>query len=210
MEKSINLEFRKATVYDDLFEISELLYMTDQYIYPYWFGDLDTCKKELSVLIKQDRFFFNVNNLYIMLDKLKNKIIGVVCVVDKNVDLSYDYSKLEKINARYNFTINNYVKELIKEVNEAEFVYISNVCVHPDYRGKHIGSMMLKKIIDIYKSKYFNEIVLDVLSDNLGAINLYKNMGFEQISKIFKGFNGPLLEKPDVFSMKVKLKQEIE
>ena len=69
---------------------------------------------------------------------------------------------------------------------------------------------MRKKIIDIYKSKYFNEIVLDVLSDNLGAINLYKNMGFEQISKIFKGFNGPLLEKPDVFSMKVKLKQEIE
>ena len=202
----INVEFRKATLNDNAEEIAELLYRTDSYIYPYWFESLENCKSELSELIKEDKFFFNINNLYIMKDTVNNKIIGVICVVDKHVDLSYDYSKLESVNERYNYTIKNYVKGLIDEVMSSDFVYISNVCVHPDYRGMHIGSIMMKKIIEIYKKKFFDEIVLDVLADNPAAINLYQKMGFRQITDIFDGFNGPQLEKPDVFSMKLKLK----
>ena len=111
-------------------EIAELLYRTDQYIYPYWFGSLENCKRELSGLLVEDKFFFNVNNLYIVIDKVNNKIIGVVCVVDKYADLNFDYSKLESVNNRYKFTINNYIKGLIEEVKSSEFAYISNVCVH--------------------------------------------------------------------------------
>ena len=48
-----------------------------------------------------------------------------------------------------------------------QFAYISNVCVHPDYRGKHVGSMMLKYIIEICKKKYFDEIALDDIIDAL-------------------------------------------
>ena len=40
--------------------------------------------------------------------------IGIRFRYDKSVDLDYDYSKLEKINDRYKFTINNYIKGLIK------------------------------------------------------------------------------------------------
>lgn len=208
MDSNFNMEFRKASINDNLEEIAELLYRTDPYIYPYWFGSLDNCKKELSVLLKEKKFFFNVNNLYIAIDRKNKKIVGVVCVVDKGIDLSYDYSKLESINDRYKYTIENYVKGLIQEVEQSDFVYISNVCVHPDYRGKHIGSLMMKQIIQVYKNQYVNEIVLDVLADNPGAIKLYQNMGFEQIGEIFEGFNGPDLKKPDVFSMKAKLKRQ--
>lgn len=203
-----NMEFRKATEYDKLEEIAELLYRTDPYIYPYWFSSLDNCKKELSKLLLEDKFFFNINNLYIMIDNYNNRIIGVICVVDKDVDLNYDYDKLEKVNKRYEFTINNYIKELIKEVKNAQFAYISNVCVHPDYRGKHVGSMMLKHVIEICKKEYFEEIALDVIADNFGAIKLYQNLGFEQSSEIFDGFNDPELEKPKVFSMKNKLNDD--
>ena len=63
----------------------------------------------------------------------------------------------------------------------------------------NIGNYMIKTIIDIYKDKFFKKIVLDVLADNPGAIKLYKNLGFEQSTKIFKGFNNPSLDKPDVF-----------
>ena len=203
-----SLEFRKANVNDNLEEICELLYRTDQYIYPYWFGNLEKCKKELSKLLLEDKFFFNINNLYIIKENNVNRIIGVVCVVDKYVDLGYDYSKLEMVNDRYKFTINNYIKGLIEEVKEAEFAYISNVCVHPDYRGKHVGSMMVRGIINIYKKRCFEEIALDVLADNCGAIKLYQNLGFEQSSDIFKGFNGPKLKKPDVFSMKNQIVEE--
>lgn len=210
MEQQIDIEFRRANKDDNLEEITELLYLTDQYIYPYWFGSLENCKKELSSLLLEDKFFFNVNNLFIMKDVNNNKIIGVVCVVDKSVDLSYDYSKLEKVNERYSFTVKNYIKALIDEVKNAEFAYISNVCVHPEYRGKHIGSLMVKQVIEIYRRKCFNEMMLDVLADNPGAIKLYNNLGFEKSSEVFEGFNDPNLDKPAVFSMKIKLKNRDE
>lgn len=204
------LEFRKVNINDSLEEIAELLYRTDPYIYPYWFKSLDNCKKELTKLMLEDKFFFNIDNLYIMKDNLNNKIIGVVCVVDRDVDLNYDYTKLERKNRRYKFTIDNYIKELIKEVQNSQFAYISNVCVHPEYRGMHVGSMMLKQIIEIYKRQYFDEIALDVLADNIGAIKLYQNLGFQQSSDIFDGFNNPNLEKPKVFSMRNDLKNNMD
>ena len=207
MNSDFSLEFRKATINDSLEEIAELLYLTDLYIYPYWFGNLHSCKKEMSKLLLEDKFFFNINNIYVMVDNQNDRIVGIVCVVDKNVDLSYDYSKLEKINDRYEYTINNYVKGLIDEVKKSNFVYISNVCVHFDYRGKHIGSLMMKEIKEIYMKKYFEEIVLDVLADNSSAIKLYQNMGFKQTSDIFEGFNDPKKSKLDVFTMSTKLRK---
>lgn len=208
MEQQIEMEFRKVNKDDNLEEIAELLYLTDQYIYPYWFGSLDNCKKELTPLLLEDKFFFNINNLFIMKDVSNNKIIGVVCVVDKNVDLSFDYSKLEKVNDRYSFTVKTYIKALIEEVKNADFAYISNVCVHPGYRGKHIGSIMVKQVIEVYRRKCFKEMALDVLANNPGAIKLYRNLGFEKSSDVFPGFNDPTLEKPAVFSMKVKLNKD--
>lgn len=153
----------------------------------------------------EDKFFFNINNLYLMMDNTNKKVIGVVCIVDKSVDLNYDYSELEKVNERYKFIIDNYIKGLIKEVEDADFAYISNVCVHPEYRGMHIGSMMIREIVEIYRKKLFEQLVLDVLADNMGAIKLYQNYGFEQTGDKFKGFNAPNLEKPDVFTMKSEL-----
>lgn len=196
----MNMEFRKATSSDNLEKIAELLYYTDDYIYPYWFGDVDNCRKELSPLLLQDKFFFNINNLYVAV--MDNEILGVVCIVDKNTDLSYDYSELEKINERYEFTINNYIKGLIEEVKDASFAYISNVCVDPNHRDLHIGTFLLDSLIKEYRNKMYKEIVLDVLKDNPRAIHLYKKMGFEQEGEVFKGFNSPNSEKPDVLTMK--------
>ena len=42
----------------------------------------------------------------------------------------------------------------------------------------------------------------------MGAIKLYQNLGFQQSSEIFDGFNNPVLEKPKVFSMKNDLKDD--
>lgn len=197
-------EFRKANREDNLLEIAALLYNTDPYIYPYWFGSLDNCLNVLPKLLLEEKFFFNINNLYILIDKSNRKIIGVICVLDKNDDLDYDYSKLLQVNDRYKFTIENYIFGLIKEVKNSEFAYISNVCIDKDYRGKHLGNMMLNWLIDIYKKSIFKELALDVIKDNGAAVKLYENIGFEQSSEVFKGFSAPNEERPDVFSMSFK------
>ena len=206
----LDLKIRKATTNDNLEEISELIYCTDEYIYPYWFETLDNCKEELSNLLIEQNFFFNVNNLYIAVDELNNKIAGVICIVDKSVNLEYNYDKLREYNERYRFTVDNYIMGLIEEVKESDFAYISNVCVHQDYRGKHIGNRLVNYVIDVYTEKCFNEIVLDVLAQNPGAIRLYEKLGFKQFTEIFKGFNNPNSEKPDVFSMKLNIEHENE
>lgn len=196
----MNIEFRKAMASDDLEKIAELLYYTDDYIYPYWFGSVENCRKELTPLLTQDKFFFNINNIYVAVRD--NNILGIVCITDKNTDLDYDYEELRKVNERYAFTIDNYIKGLIEEVKNANFAYISNVCVDPDSRGLHIGTFLIDSLIKEYKAKMFNEIVLDVLADNPGAIHLYEKMGFTKSSDIFPGFNDPEKSKPDVFTMK--------
>ena len=67
---------------------------------------------------------------------------------------------------------------LIKEVKESEFAYISNVCIHKDYRGKKIGNMLVSHVIEIYAKKCFDGIFLDALAYNPRAIKLYQNLGF--------------------------------
>lgn len=203
MSKS-NLIVRRPTKDDDLKKIAELLYKTDYYIYPYWFETLDKCMEELPPLLLEDNFFFSLNHLYIALSD--DVIVGLVCILDKSMDLSYDYEELKNKNERYKFTIENYVEGLVKEVEEANFVYISNVCVDENYRGQHIANDMLTAVMDIYKKRLYDHVVLDVLAENPAAIKLYQNLGFKQFTEIFSGFNDPKKEKPEVFSMEVKMK----
>lgn len=206
LDNGLKLKLRKATREDNMKDIAELIYNTDAYIYPYWFGNVNNCVNELSILLLEEKFFFNVNNLFLAIDEENGRIAGVICAVDKNVDLSYDYSELKKVNERYSFTVDNYIMGLIQEVREADFAYISNVCVHKDYRGRHIGNMLVNYVVDIYVERSFKEIVLDVLVENPGAIRLYEKLGFEQIGEIFKGFNGISNDKPEAFSMRLDLK----
>ncbi len=147
----------------------------------------------------QSKFFFNINNLYVAVQN--NNILGVVCIVDKDTDLSYDYSKLKEKNDRYKFTIDNYITGLITEVQNADYAYISNVCVDPNYRNLHLGTFLIENFIQEYKRKMYKKIALDVLADNPRAIHLYQKMGFEQEGDVFPGFNAPSGKKPDVFTM---------
>lgn len=204
-----NIIIRRPNEEDNIEKIAELLYKTDPYIYPYWFETLDKCKKELTPLLLEEEFFFSIYHLFIAINKEDNEIVGVICILDKSAKLDYNYSKLKEKNERYDFTITNYVEELIKEVNDADFAYISNVCVYEKCRGMHIGRKLVDYAINVYKKKLFDHIVLDVLADNPGAIKLYQNMGFEQFTEIFAGFNDPKKERPDVFSMKAKIEKEL-
>ena len=64
-ENNFELIIRKATIEDNLKDIAELIYSTDDYIYPYWFETVDKCREELSVLLVEENFFFSINNLYV-------------------------------------------------------------------------------------------------------------------------------------------------
>ncbi len=62
------------------------------------------------------------------------------------------------------------------------------ISVLKDYWGNGVGTMLLNNLLDFAKNSAKVEIVsLEVRSDNLAAIHLYKKFGFKKIGT-FKGY----------------------
>ena len=184
--------FRRAKKDDNMEEIAKLLYQTDPYIYPYWFdNDENKCIEFFKEEILKDGFIFNYNNLYVAFDKTINKIVGVICAIDKSVDLNYDYDSLKKVNSKYDTTINKYINPILEEVEEFDdtTIYISNVCIDKSLRGKKIGTNLLGYFVSKMEQVGFDRFALDCLLHNLPAKNLYHSLGFREM-KLMNGFTG--------------------
>lgn len=85
---------------------------------------------------------------------------------------------------------------VIYEKIEINYIFVIN-----EYRRKYIAYNLIKYVIDNYK---FENITLEVNVNNIGAINLYKKLGFKIINirkNYYDGIDGYLMEvKHDYFS----------
>ena len=194
-KKSYEIKFddivlRRAKNDDNMGDIARLIYQTDPYIYPFWFQNSEEeAVRVLVPLIQEPGFIFYYENFYVAYDRELNKILGIVSAIDPTTNLEYDYSVLENINQRYDFTINNYLKLLIDEVKEKKYMYLVNVSVDVHYRSRRIGSRLLKYFIEQMHEAGFDEIGFDCLMHNLRAKNLYHSLGFKEVSEGI-GFDG--------------------
>ena len=57
--------------------------------------------------------------------------------------------------------------------------HITNVAVHPDYRCKGLGELLVSKLIEISKDKGIDKYTLEVRVSNYEAIALYRKLGFQ-------------------------------
>lgn len=57
--------------------------------------------------------------------------------------------------------------------------HITNIAVHPDYRGMGIGDMLTASLIRIAKIQELAAVTLEVRRTNIIAQNLYRKHGFE-------------------------------
>ncbi len=65
--------------------------------------------------------------------------------------------------------------------------HITNIAVHPDYRGRKIGEKLVEALLMEAKDNNAGSITLEVRVSNDAARNLYKKLGFED-SGIRKGY----------------------
>jgi len=57
------------------------------------------------------------------------------------------------------------------------------LALHPDFQGKRLGQVFLSSGINFLRlEKIFSVLKLDVLKENIAAIQLYKKLGFKAIS----------------------------
>lgn len=57
-----------------------------------------------------------------------------------------------------------------------------DICVHPDYQGKGVGTSIMEKLIDKVKDKGYASIGLFAWKENPDNIHFYENFGFEKAS----------------------------
>lgn len=191
VEKDL-IHFRRATKEDNLSQIADLIYDTDPYIYPYWFdNNKNECKDFFKKTILEEGFLFNYNNLYIAHDLTTNEIVGVICAIDKSVNLKYDYQSLSNVNNRYKKVVEKYINPILEEVEgfDKYTIYIPNVCINQELRGKRIGTNLLGYFISQMEKAGYNQFALDCLLHNLPAKNLYHSLGFKEMT-LFNGFSG--------------------
>ena len=69
--------------------------------------------------------------------------------------------------------------------------HITNIAVHPEYRGIGTGKLLLEALIEICKIESINSLTLEVRKSNIVAQNLYKKYDFveEGVRKEYYGDN---------------------
>ena len=65
--------------------------------------------------------------------------------------------------------------------------YIAMLAVDPNYRGKKLGTLLVKKAIDALITKNADEIVLETEINNFASLALYEKLGFVR-SKLLKRY----------------------
>ncbi|MDE4542503.1 ribosomal protein S18-alanine N-acetyltransferase [Thermoanaerobacterium sp. R66] len=61
--------------------------------------------------------------------------------------------------------------------------HITNIAVHPDFRGQGVGSAIVEGLIELAKTKGITSMTLEVRESNLVAQSLYKKYGFRPVGK---------------------------
>ncbi len=66
---------------------------------------------------------------------------------------------------------------------DSDVPFIVNIGIIPGYRGKGYGRLLLMHFLEIVAAKGFDQVRLNVRSDNEAALGLYRKLGFKVISE---------------------------
>ncbi|MBO8161239.1 MAG: GNAT family N-acetyltransferase [Thermosipho sp. (in: Bacteria)] len=167
---------------DDLMKVAKLIFKTDEKLFKFLFGNFEKAVKKIVRLVEKEKNIFSYNNIFAYYNE--DKIIGILVMYDvekivkKGVinDFISVFSKIELIKLFFKSILLNPVINL----KGIRGLYIQNICVDEEYRGRGIGTKLLNYCFEYARSKKYREIFLDV-SINNRAKELYLRNGFKII-----------------------------
>ena len=113
-------------------------------------------------LFKPHTTKYNEQELEAMLDDDSKPIF----VFDDGMVLGYAFCQVSEVK-------NNQLLEDIKTL------YIDDICVDENARGKHVGKALYEYVLEYAKSIGCNNITLNVWEGNEAAQRFYRNMGMQ-------------------------------
>ena len=96
----------------------------------------------------------------------------------------------------------SYIDFKDKVKHRAEF----GVGIEKPYWGLGIGRALTEACIDCAKEAGYTQLELDVVADNLPAVNLYKSLGFTEFGRNPKGFRSRTAGWQELILMRLELK----
>ncbi len=91
------------------------------------------------------------------------------------------------------------------DIPVGQALYIAEVMVHADYRGRGVASQMLESQLQ-EASKFYSHVVIRVWEENKPALELYRKLGFVPvagISQMKRKSDGGLFEMKKVYLYKI-------
>lgn len=179
----------------DLNKVSKLIYETELGVFRSLLGkDEDEATLIIKRLIKAGSNSLGHENIHVVIN---GNIVGIlVSFSGKETSLLKDFKAYYKILnfnkfLKYIFK-GTVINELLTTRVEKNDYYLSNIAADPAFRGQGIGSYILKNAIKLAKDAKCRRLILDVTTDNKGALRLYERFGFNVYGKnspdwIFKG-----------------------
>lgn len=113
-------------------------------------------------LFKPHTTKYNEQELETMLDDDSKPIF----VYDNGLVLGYAFCQVTEVRGN----------QLLEDIKT---LYIDDICVDENARGRHIGKALYEYVRDYAKSIGCNNITLNVWEGNDSAISFYKNMGMQ-------------------------------
>lgn len=173
---------RTARSDDDSMVISRLIMLSAEEYFPYVYGwNIDVAIGKM--FLKQGNVFSHEN---IIVAEKNGKVVGAAMCFEKSQDnlentltflrycfwgiVSHPRRTLRCINRVANFNSDEY--------------YFSNVAIDPNHRGQGIFSLFQKEIEERAGKKGYNKVVLDVETNRIIDVTIYKKCGYKIINTI--------------------------
>ena len=67
---------------------------------------------------------------------------------------------------------------------------IQNVGVAPEFRGRGLGSALVRKALEGFHAAGLRRAYLEVTAENSSAVTLYRNVGFRRSKTLYKAVDG--------------------
>ena len=179
---------RKLTDGDDLNAVSDLIYETDNCVFPHFFKDSKTSAKEILPHMIQLDTIYNKSNIYVA--TVEDKIIAIMVLVKSpvQINISAYIEAFDRAGALVDSTFETVMKEYYLPMEcQPDGYSIACLCVDAQYRGNGIGGALLDTAMSALDPTL--DVYLECPTDNESALAVYKAHGFEPLVK-YAGFTG--------------------
>lgn len=141
-------------------------------------------EKFLASLYRKTHGYYSYKHSYLAIEN-GNTVAGCIFVLDYAIirkeyfsevlnHLSHPVLLLRQLKAMRD------AEQIIKSV-EKDDCYITHLAVLPEFRSMRIGEALLNRVVESCRETNRRKLLLDVESENSGAIRFYQRCGFSEL-----------------------------